>query len=106
MEEDEKVQKITYLPGKVDNKNVYLVRVEDKKSNREIVRVFVTNKVDYLPGCVSFTGYEIDNSSIAELKTYEDAIELANKNNSEVHSVTYSMHRLISVRNVTYKLKQ
>ncbi len=102
---EEKVQKITHLPGKVDNKNVYLVKVKDTEIDHERYRAFVTNKVDYLPGRVSFIGYEIDNSSIAELKTYEDAVELANKNKSDLYHMTYSLQKLTSVRNVTYKLK-
>lgn len=103
--EKEKEKKIDGLPGKPDNKNVYLVRVEDITSDREGHRSFVTNKLDYCPGRLEFIGYEINNSSIAELKTYEDAIELANKNKSDLFSVAYPMQKIISVRNVTYKLK-
>lgn len=89
----------------VANKLLYTVVMEDP-TVKDGVRNYVTSKVDKAGAFAEIIGYEVTSAQITKLKTWNDVTELANKSkNMELISMTFPWHRVISIRNVSYKAK-
>ncbi len=97
----EKAEKIETFPSRSGNKTLYLVTVEEPGS-RTIRRVFVTKYLTQGPHGIDFVGYEVSNKAKGPL-TEEDAIDLANKGNRDLVSIIFPWHRVISIRNASYR---
>lgn len=102
---EEKNKKIESFSAKINNKTVYILLVEDP-SKREKFRAFVG--VDVISGSETFDlkGYEIKWSNRDKITGFDDAIKYANEFNKgpeDIVDIKYPWHRVISVRNVTYR---
>lgn len=86
------------------NKMLYILVVEDPTA-KEKYRLFATTKIDKMAGFSDVIGYEITNAQSSKLKTWDDATALAEKQELEVVSFSFPWHRVISIRNVSYKSK-
>ena len=90
--------------GNSTNKLLYMLVVEDPTTKTNS-RIFITSKVDRMAAFADVIGYEITSIQSSKLKTWDDAVELANKERLEVISIAFPWHRVISIRNVSYKTK-
>lgn len=86
------------------NKLLYILVVEDP-SQKTNVRYFATTKIDKLATGVDVIGYDFTNAQSNKLKTWDDALGLATKEESEILSIFFPWHRIINIRNVSYKQK-
>lgn len=86
------------------NKLLYLLVVEDP-SVKTKTRIFATGKLDKNAAFVDMFGYEITNVHSTQLKTWNDAVELANKESIELVNMSFPWQRVLSIRNVNYKQK-
>lgn len=87
------------------NKPLYILMVEDPALKVKY-RYFATPKIDKMAGIVDIVGYEIEtNAQINKIKTWDDAVELASKEKFNIVNMTFPWHRVISIRNVSYKSK-
>jgi hypothetical protein len=98
------VEKIISLPSRSGNKTVYLVAVEVPFLDGLQRRQFVTRYLEQKPLGVELIGYEI--GSDAKVFSHRDAVDEANKGSRELFNITFPMHRVLSIRNVTYTLPQ
>jgi hypothetical protein len=96
-----KVEKIDFLPSRSGNKTLYLVTVDDPLSKPK-KRVFVSKYLDKTPLGIDFVGYEVDCKTKGPLSD-RDAVDLANKGNRDLMSVLFPWHRVVSIRNASYK---
>ena len=96
----ENFKEITDLPGGAKNNIVYIVKIIDEDSK---IKYFISSKVDITSAMVKFIGYETTKTSANKIKTYSDAISIANKNKVHLVDMIYTLHRIISVQNVTYR---
>jgi len=94
-------EKIETLPSRSGNKTLYLVTVEEPGS-RASRRAFVTKYLTQSPHGIDFVGYEVSNKTKGPL-TDKDAVDLANKGNRDLVSIIYPWHRVISIRNASYR---
>lgn len=90
--------------GNSTNKLLYILVVEDP-TVKQNCRIFATSKVDKMAAFADIIGYEITNAQSNKLKTWDDVIELANDGNIELINISFPWHRVINIRNVTYKSK-
>lgn len=104
IQEAKAIEKINKIIGNSTNKLLYIVVIEDLSSDQGI-RFIATSKVDKNPVCLDVIGYEVTNAQTDKLKTWDDAVELATNEKMEIISVTFPWHRIISIRNVSYKTK-
>lgn len=86
------------------NKMLYILVVEDP-SLKAKTRYFATQKVDKTAGFADIVGYEVTNAQSSKLKTWDDATTLAETQELEIFNISFPWHRVISIRNVSYKLK-
>jgi len=97
------IQKADSLTANSANKLLYIVVTEDPTSKDE-VKYFATSKVDKLTNFAEVIGYEVTSVQMKQIKTWNDVTELANKSKSmEIVNMTFPWHRVISIRNVSYK---
>lgn len=96
----ENSKEITDLPGGAKNKIVYIIKVMDEDFK---IKYFISSKVDITSAIVKFIGYETTKTSANKIKTYSDAIFIANKSKINLVDITYPLYRVISVQNVTYR---
>ncbi len=102
---DNKLDEITYLPPKSGTKIVYLIAAEGVSAKSK-KRMFVSAKITEKAGIgVDFIGYEVP-TNVINIQSEVDALEWANKGSRELYSVLFPWHKIISIRNVSYKLKQ
>jgi len=94
----EKEEKFEPLHGYSTNKPVYLVLVQGYEEH-----AFVTSKLELSDTYVRITGHTIPYNSIREIKTLEDAEKHAER--EEILDIMYPWHRVVSIRNITYKSK-
>lgn len=108
----EKREEIVGLPGaknsmpgmEITNKTVYLIVTEDALVKAK-VRAYVASKFTESQAYMSFRGAEISHTQIKELSSYDDAIELANKNKSSIEEMIYPWNKICSIKNITYRHK-
>ncbi len=89
------------------NKALYIVIVEDPSSKPKL-RVYGTAKPEKTQSFLEFIGYDLTintTAQIEQLKTYEDVIELSNQGKTDLVSLVYPWSRVISIKNVSYKIK-
>jgi len=104
---EENVKKIESLPGKTGNKVVYLVKITDQEGKQEY-KWFVTTKTNIGGATIEFIGYEVEKEKVHEIKTYDDALNIASSswnNNPRLVEVIYPISRLVRVINLSYKVK-
>lgn len=98
-------QNLGSKPVNSTNTVLYILMMEDP-SVKGKTRSFAANKVDKGSWGVDFKGFDVSNSNAQEsLKTYEDAVEFAKTANLSVLEMTIPWHRIISIRNVSYRTK-
>ena len=103
-QEAKTIEKVNRIIGNSTNKLLYIVVTEDLSSDQGI-RYFATSKIDKTPVCLDVVGYEVTNAQSSQLKTWDDAVELATQEKIENISISFPWHRVISIRNVSYKTK-
>jgi hypothetical protein len=111
--EENQTGAIEFLPGKAvklpdgsTTKTTYLVKVEDPTMKRKVT-AFLTAKLDRTSYGVELVGYLVPVAPADEVRTEKDAVALVNsKDTKSLYSVIYPWDRVISVRNVSYRLKQ
>jgi hypothetical protein len=111
--EENQPGRIEFLPGKAvklpdgsTTKTTYLVKVEDPTMKRKVT-AFLTAKLDRTSYGVELVGYLVPTAPADEVRTEKDAVALVNsKGMKSLYSVIYPWDRVISVRNVSYRLKQ
>ena len=86
------------------NKMLYILVVEDP-SLKAKTRYFATQKVDKMASFADIIGYEVTDAQSSKMKTWDDATALAEKQEKEIVSISFPWHRVISIRNVSYKSK-
>lgn len=104
---EENIKKIESLPGKTGNKVVYLVKIEDRE-NKQLYKWFVTSKTDIGGATIGFIGYEVEKEKVHEIKTYEDALNVASNswdNSPRLVDIKYPIARLVKVLNLSYRVK-
>jgi len=97
-------QEITDFLGGSTNKIVYLVRVEEPIGKTKS-RAFLTSKIIKGDVFLEFTGHEIKVTNIDKIKTYDDAIKIANEDKFPLVNIIYPWRRIINVKNVSYYKK-
>ena len=85
-------------------KLLYTIVVEDPTAKTEC-RLFATSKVDKSATFCEVIGYEITGAQSSKLKTWNDVIELATKSQLDLVNMTFPWHRVINIKNVSYKAK-
>ena len=100
------LEKANRSMGNSTNKLLYILVVEDP-TLKEKCRLFATTKVDKMTAFAEVIGYEITNAQSNKLKTWDDVVELVNTKNGSIElvNISFPWHRVISIRNVTYKSK-
>lgn len=101
----QQANKLSQKPANHATNLIYLVSVEDP-SDKAKSRNFLANKVDKVSYGVELKGFEINNKKqLSNLKTFEDAIELAKKESIEMIDLMIPWQRVISIKNMSYKTK-
>ncbi len=98
------VQKNIGLPSNSTNKALYIVVVEDPTIKAK-KRVFAAQKVVHNTPTLEVFGYEITDAQTSQLKSFNDASNLAKEGQLEILNVSFPWCRVISITNVSYKLK-
>ncbi len=101
-QEAKALEKANKLLGNSTNKLLYIVVTEDPSIEAKI-RYFATTKVDKNAYTVDLVGLEVTNAQNNKLETWDDAIELAKEGKLEMQSIAFPWHRIISIKNVSYK---
>lgn len=85
-------------------KMAYLITIEDP-SHKPKFRTFYASKYDKSV-CLDFKGYETTSLKItSEIRTYDEVISIAEENNLTMQELCFPWHRVISIRNVSYRTK-
>jgi hypothetical protein len=103
-QEAKALEKVNKIIGSSTNKLLYIVVTEDISYDAGF-RYFATSKIDKVQTCLDIIGYEITNAQSSILKTWDDALELAVQENIDHISISFPWHRIISIKNVSYKGK-
>ena len=93
------------LYSRSGNKTLYLIAVEDPfvTSGK---RLFVSKYAAELNfGVQMVVGYEIDYRT-KNVESEEQALLLVNKGTREIFSITFPWNKVVSFRNVTYKIPE
>jgi len=101
---DNKNDEIKSFSSKTNNKMAYLLLVEDVSVTKK-QRAFIGTAPAFECDGVVFKGYEISWSDKNKIQSFDDALKIANKNNSpkDAIEIRYFSDKVINIRNVCYK---
>lgn len=94
-------EKAPPLPGYSTNKPVYLVQVLGDHGTDDCNRRFVSFKLNYESVVLKTQGWEISKGKT--VNNLEDAEKHANR--EEYFDIHFPWHRVVSIRNITFKRK-
>ena len=102
------VEKITTVgPKSTNTKALYIVVTEDSTVKTK-VRLYSTHRVDQNPIAAEIVGYEVDDSTIAQIKsaeTYNDAVEVAKSKGGELETLIIPWHKIVRIKKFTFSTK-
>lgn len=107
---DLEVKKIDNLPGvSGNNKALYMVVVEDP-SIKQKARYYLSHRVDRNDATIEIVGLEIANINstltlIKSAKTYDDALEIAKKQESQSEYLIIPWHKILRINKFTFSTK-
>lgn len=87
------------------NKLLYIVVIEDPTVKTKGLRFYATPKVDKAAAFIELIGFEVTDTQVKQLKSWNDASELAEQGNLEVTHLCVPWQRVVSIKNANYRVK-
>lgn len=115
------VQNDRFSGKHANNKELYIVVTEEsgytlnvtgksaKSTPSSKLRIYLAVRADETQATIKISGYDVTANSeldaqLKEVKTYNDALDIAKNGNLELEILTFPWHRIVRIKQLRYNL--